>query len=138
MNDPIRHFQQQPWLPLLQISGLTALVILAFEVLFALGVRYSEVFARTVGVLFSGPSGVILFLSAAIGAGVLGVYFCERYASRVYLNASSLWALVLCLIAAMGIKSLIPFPQLLVPFSYETLVGIMLGVFGKGRSYWGR
>lgn len=134
----MRRFKQQPWLPLFQIAGSTALVILAVEVLFALGVTHSGVLARTVQVLFAGPSGVILFLSAAVGAGVLGVYFCERYARSVYLNTGSLWAFVLCLVAAIGIKSLIPVPQFLVPFSYETLIGMILGVFGRGRSYWGR
>ncbi|MDY7014029.1 MAG: peptide chain release factor 1 [Cyanobacteriota bacterium] len=138
MNNPIRRFKQQPWLPLFQIAGVTALAILAVEFLFFLGLRASEVFARIVETFFAGPSGIILFLSAAIGVGVLGVYFCERYADRVYLNTGSLWAFVLCLMVTIAIKSLIPVPQLLVPFSYQTLIGIILGVFGKGRPYWGR
>jgi hypothetical protein len=136
MNDPVRRFKQQPWLSLFQVAGLTTLVTLLVEGLVVLGLAYSEVFKRMLEFLFSVPLGLILPLSMAILVGALGVYLCEFYFKQVYLNTSSLWALILCLIIGIGVKSLVPLPQLLVPFSYPIVMGMVLGVFWKGRSYW--
>lgn len=136
MNDPLRQFKQQPWLPLFKVSGLTVLAALLMEGLIAIGLVYSEAFRNTILFLLSGPLAIILPLFAAIGVGALGVYLCERYFQEVYLNTSRLWALILCLIIGIGVKSLIPLQPLLVPFSYPTLIGIIVGVFWKGRPYW--
>ncbi|NEP28299.1 MAG: peptide chain release factor 1, partial [Moorea sp. SIO3I6] len=76
------------------------------------------------------------FMAAAIGVGVLGVYICERWQSQVFLKTSSLWALVLCLMVGLLLKSQLPIPFGLVGFSMNAVIGVILGVFWKGRPYW--
>lgn len=75
-------------------------------------------------------------IATAVGIGTLAVYLCERWLPQVLLNTSSLWALVLCLLLGLVLKSLLPLPSLLLDLSQFTLIGVILGVFWKGRPYW--
>lgn len=75
-------------------------------------------------------------IATAVGIGALAVYLCERWLPQVLLNTSSLWALVLCLLLGLVLKSLLPLPSLLLDLSQFTLVGVIVGVFWKGRPYW--
>jgi len=63
-------------------------------------------------------------IAIAVGIGALTVYLCERWLPQVLLNTSSLWALVLCLLLALGLKSLLPLPSLLIDLSDFGLIGI--------------
>ncbi|MBE9115405.1 peptide chain release factor 1 [Lusitaniella coriacea LEGE 07157] len=136
MNDPIRRFKQQPWLPLFRVAGLTTLVVILIEVIVLFSVTHSAFVAEIFSILRSGSLSIILSFVAAMGVGTLGVYLCERFSPQVYLNTASLWALILCLLCGMGLKSAIKFPSILVGFSMVTLIGIMIGVFWRNRAYW--
>jgi hypothetical protein len=86
--------------------------------------------------LFSPPLGVLTKVAIAIGMGALTVYWLEIWQQRFLLNSSTLWALVGCLLLGLFIKSLLPLPTFLVDLSSLGLMGILIGVFWKGRPYW--
>ncbi|MEC4892243.1 MAG: peptide chain release factor 1 [Oscillatoria sp. PMC 1051.18] len=136
MNDPLRSFKLQPWRSLSLVAGVTIAIAMIGEGLLIWGYTQSSVLHSFLNFLFSPPLGIILSLAAAVGVGVLGVYLCEQWQRQVILNSGSLWALVLCLAVGILLKSLLPLPPLLVGFSYETVIFLMVGVFWKGRPYW--
>lgn len=133
MNDPIRRLKLLPWRSLLQVSFLTAFIVLILEILLVWGAAHSSIIRDTITTLYSSLIGVFWPIAVSVGIGALAVYLCERWFTQVSLNASSLWALVACLLLALLLKSLL-FPS--VDLSNFTLVGIIIGIFWKGRSYW--
>ena len=133
MSDPIRRLRLLPWRILLQVSILTAFIVLILEVLLAWGFTHSSIIHDTITMLQAPPIGIFWPIAVSVGIGALAVYLCERWFTQVSLNTSSLWALILCLLLALGLKSLLPLDMGL---SYFTLVGIIVGVFWKGRSHW--
>ncbi|EGJ33981.1 MULTISPECIES: hypothetical protein [Moorena] len=136
MNNPWHNFKQQPWLALSKVAAFTTVLVVALENLLIWVLTQSEIFRPVSVLLFSRPLVIIWFFAATIGVGVLGVYICERWQSQLLLNTSSLWALVLCLIVGLLLKSQLPIPPGLVGFSMNSLIGVILGVFWKGRPYW--
>lgn len=136
MNDPWRRFKAQPWQPLLQVAALTILLVILAEGLLILGLTQLEFLRRSLSLVLSPPLGIMLSIAATVGVGVLGVYICERWRSQVILNVASLWALVLCLAGGLLLKSLLPLPNVFVGLSSTTIVGVIVGVFWKGRPYW--
>ncbi|MEC4983100.1 MAG: peptide chain release factor 1 [Oscillatoria sp. PMC 1068.18] len=136
MNDPFRSFKLQPWRSLILVAGVTIFIAMIGEFLLIFGYYYLPALQSFLNVLFAPPLGLILPLAAAVGVGALAVFLCEQWQNQVILSSGSLWALVLCLIVGLFLKSLLPFPPLLVKISSETMVFLMLGVFWKGRPYW--
>jgi hypothetical protein len=135
MSDPIRRLKLLPWRSLLQTSILTIFIVFILELLLVWGYTQSSIIRNTVAMLYSPPLGILMPIAIAVGIGALAVYLCERSQPQV-LNTSSLWALVLCLLLALGLKLLLPLPSLLIDSSEFTLIGIIVGVFWKGRPYW--
>jgi hypothetical protein len=136
MTDPLRRLKYLPWRSLLQVSGIALIIVIVLEFLLALGYTNSSVIRSMLSMLFAPPLGILLILAAAVGVGVLAVYLLERLYQQVRINTASLWALVLCLALVLFVKSLLPLPALLVNLSYIQLMGIVVGVFWKGRPYW--
>jgi uncharacterized membrane protein len=64
----------------------------------------------------------------------------ERFFRQLIINTGMLWALILCLIVTISIKSIIqlfiPFPGLLLNLNQESLMGLVLGVFLVSWKYW--
>ncbi|MBE9127660.1 MULTISPECIES: peptide chain release factor 1 [unclassified Coleofasciculus] len=125
-----------PWRSLLQVAGLTIAIAIFLEILLWWGFVQSAAGKRMLAFLLSPPLGMIMILAAAVGVGVLAVYLLERFYKSVFINSGSLWALVPCLALAVFLKSLLPLPNLLVNLSYPQLIGIVVGVFWKGRPHW--
>jgi hypothetical protein len=126
-----------PWRSLLQVSGLTIAIALAVEILITLISAQSAAIRRSLLALYSPPLGILVSLAIAFGVGVLAVYLLERFFYRqVVLNTGSLWALVPCIALFLLVKSLLPLPIALISLGYEQIVGIVVGIFWKGRSYW--
>lgn len=136
MSNPLRSLKFLPWRSLLQISALTTLIVLVVDLVLVWGFTQSSIITNTITMLYAPPLGIFMPIATSVGIGALGVYLCERLLTRVLLNASNLWALVLCLLLGLGLKSLLPLPSLLLNLSQLTLVGVILGVFWKGRPYW--
>lgn len=135
MTDPLRRLQYLPWRSLLQVSGLTVIIVTLLELLLSLGTLHSPLIRNTLSLLFAPPLGILIFVAAAVGVGALGVYLLERFYPQIFINRASLWALIPCLLLFLLLKSLLPIPGL-VNLTYPQLLGIIVGVFWKGRPYW--
>ncbi|MGK7929714.1 MAG: peptide chain release factor 1 [Spirulina sp.] len=140
MSDYWRGFKQQPWTLLTKIAGTATAIALAIDLLLWVAFTYDTSLNR----LFD-PANPLIFsvlsllpLIAGVGFGALGVTLCERWPNGIYLNTPRLWALVLCLLGGLLIKTLLPIPLQLVQLSQGGFIGVVVGVFGKGRPYWGR
>ncbi len=136
MTDPLRRLKYLPWRSLLQVSGLTILIVIILELLLSIGYTQSSSLQRTLSILHQPPLGIVTLVAAAAGVGALAVYLLERFHRQVFLNSATLWALVPCLALVVFLKSLLPVPELLVHLNYIQLIGIIVGVFWKGRPYW--
>lgn len=123
-----------PWRSLFSVSAIATLLIIIIE--FTIGVAYSHpAFQRTLNLLFSPPLGLLIPLAASVGLGAMAVYFIERFYPKLSINNGILWSLILCLIVLVFFKSLV-FPAILIDADMIQLVGIVVGVFWKGRPYW--
>lgn len=136
MNDPLRRFKSQPWKPLFLAALITIAIASAIDYLLIFLIANIPSLQSNLSLLLSGPLNLLLPLAAAAGIGVLGVIVCDYFRSQIFLNAGSLWALVLCLLIILGLSNLLPLPSFLVSLSYPTFLGMMVGVFWKGRYYW--
>jgi hypothetical protein len=135
MTDPLRRLKYLPWRSLLQVSGLTLLIVMVLEFLLASGATQSSGIYQLLSILYTPPLGTLILFAMGVGVGALAVYLLERFFPQVFINAGSLWALVPCLALFIFLKSLLPIPAL-VNLNYSQLIAIILGVFWKGRPYW--
>lgn len=136
MANPLRRLKFLPWRSLLQVSTLTTLIITVLEFLLTLGFIQSAIIKRTLSFIYTGSLGLLITFATAIGVGAMAVYILERFYQQVIINSASLWALVLCLALLFLVKSLIPLMPILISLDQTQLIGIILGVFWKGRPYW--
>lgn len=135
MRDPLYRLKLLPWRSLFLAAGLTALLVLSLEFVIVLAAMQLSVVAGLFRILFSPSLNILTILAAAIGIGALAVFILER-GNCPSMNASTLWALVLCLAIVFALRSLLPIPAVLLQFGYVQLVGLVLGVFFKGRPHW--
>jgi hypothetical protein len=135
MYDPWRSFQRQPWLPLAKVASLTIVASFLLDYLFFWGLNYPLI--RSIFQFVNVPSiATLSIILVTVGFGYLAVYLCEIWQPQVYLNRASLWALVLCLIMALWLKSLLPVAQFWLSLSFPSIVMITVGVFWRGRQFW--
>lgn len=138
MRDPLRRLKTLPWVILLQNAALTVLIAAVLDFIFVL------LFTQLPESLFSGGLSVlfrllflVLPLLAMAGVGALSVVLMERFFRGVYLNTAVLWALVPCIALMLFLKGLLPnLPQALVGLSYSQIIGVVLGIFLKGKRHW--
>ncbi|WP_017304901.1 hypothetical protein [Spirulina subsalsa] len=135
--NPWRNFQQQPWSILFLVAGMTVLFGAIADQFLVLLLGQSEAANTLLSPLFSPPWGEVMPFLVGLGLGVLGVLLAQRQRSRLMLNSGTLWALVLCLLVSVIVKSAI-LPYGILQMSGVTLTGIIVGVFWKGRPYWSR
>lgn len=135
-NNPFRRLKYLPWAILAQVAGLTIFSVVVLEILLLVSTEIPAI-ARSLDLLFAPPLGLLMGLAIAMGVGALGVCILERFYSQVTINTSVLWALILCLLIGLLVHSLLPFVGL-IGLNQAALMGILLGVFIKGWSYWRR
>ncbi len=135
--DPLRRLKFLPWLTLTQVALLTTLSGTVLEVLLLLS-RDIPGMRTALRLLFAQPMGTVSNFALAIGLGALAVVILEVLYQQVVMTAGVLWALLLCLLISFWIKSLLPLPTIVVTLDNLRLVGLMMGVFWKGRPYWQR
>lgn len=136
MNDPLRRLKFLPWRSLFQVAAITAAIVIFLDVLLILGYTHLLALKQSLSLLYSPPLGLLVTFAVAIGVGALAVYLLEKLCKLVTINSANLWALILCLAVVFVIKSLLPIPALLFSLDQLGLIGIILGVFWKGRRYW--
>jgi len=136
MTDPLRRLKFLPWRSLLQVTALVVISVMILEFLLSWGLRVEGV-AAGLALLFTSPWAVITVFAIGLGVGALATWILERLDPPGYISTPTLWALILCLILGLLIKSLLPLrlPDL-VHADYLQLVGVVVGVFWKGRRYW--
>jgi hypothetical protein len=119
------------------ISILTLAGVAVLDFGLALGFEHSIVFKQFLSECLRFPWSLLVMSGVGIGIGALAVILVETLCPRLAIHSSTLWALVLCLLLGLWIKLLLYLPGLfVVSFSQSLLVGLVLGVFGKGRRYW--
>jgi hypothetical protein len=131
-----QRFQRIPWRELFTVAIASNLALIAWELLLSLSLMYSPPIRAFLQILLGSPLGVLLPVGIAIAIGALAVYIMEKWNQQYLLNRGNLWALVLCLLLILIVKLFIPVPLVLVDLSQITLMGIIIGVFWKGRPYW--
>ena len=137
MNDPLRRLKFLPWISLLQISLITVLVAIAFDVLLVQIATAVPVILNLLTKLLNSPIGVLIRLAVPVGIGALAVAILERWFRQVMITNSTLWALVPCVALWLLLKSFVQMPSALFPdLDIISLVGVVAGVFWKGRPYW--
>jgi hypothetical protein len=135
MNNFMRRFKLLPWREMLLISALVNSIVVGLELFLKWGLMQSRIFTNVLMLLFDSSLGILIPFAIAVGMGTLAVYFFEQWEQQFLLNQASLWALVLCLLLGLLLKSLVLSP-FLISLSETALIGIAIGVFWKGRSYW--
>ena len=138
MANPLQRLTRLPWIPLLLTSVLTAIWVFVVEFFVGIGVERSLLVRKALTLLLSPPLGTITVLAIAALVGALAVYLLEIVFPNILINAGVLWALVPCLILAIFIKTQLLLSLNLVSLGEDRLIGILLGVFIKGRPYWRR
>lgn len=136
MTNPLRRLKFLPWRSLFLLSSLITLIVIVLDILLTLGYNQSIAIRRALELLYAPPLGILVNLAVIVGIGALAVYLLEKLYPKVIVNAATLWALVLCLAVCLVLKSLFVVPNVLVNFDETQLIGMMVGVFWKGRPYW--
>jgi hypothetical protein len=142
MANPLRQLKYLPWTSLFIITGVTFAIVTTLELL--LGLTYDQLDEGTrftivrilAATLYSPLLSLFTIGAIGVGIGALGVFLLETIEKRVFINSGVLWALILCLIVGLIIRSYIPVPALLTDVNQLMLVGMIVGVFWKGKRYW--
>ena len=138
MANPLQRLKRLPWIPLLLTAAITNIWVFVVEFFLGFGVERSPLVQQSLTLLLSPPLGSITVFAIAVGVGALAVYLLEIVYPNLLLNAGVLWAMVPCLLLAIVVKNLLPLPINLVVLNEGQLLGIILGIFIKGRPYWRR
>ncbi|MFM9265674.1 peptide chain release factor 1 [Tychonema sp. BBK16] len=133
MSDFLRRLKILPWQEMLQIAALVNLTVLGIELFLAWSTKIPAI-SNALRLLYS-SLGILVPVGIAVGMGALAVYFLEYWQQQFLLNQTNLWLLVFCLFLGLFLKSLL-LPPLFISLSQATLIGIVVGVFWKGRPYW--
>jgi hypothetical protein len=136
MSNPLRQLKYLPWFQLALTGFATALIVFIVEVLLAVSAQAIPGVASVLQVLFSPLLALIMEFAIAFGIGILAVYWLEKVYPRLVISTGVLWALVLCTVLAILVKSFLPLAVNFVQLNQILLVGILVGVFWKGRRYW--
>ena len=136
MSKFLQRLKLLPWREMLQISALVNCIVVGVELFLAWGFTQSQPIRNGVTLLYESSLGILIPFAAAVGMGALAVYFLEYWQQQFLLNRTSLWVLVLCVLLGLVLKSFLPIPALLASLSQDALIGVTVGVFWKGRSYW--
>jgi hypothetical protein len=79
----------------------------------------------------------LLYICAGLAVGSLGVIFLERFERNSPIYSATLWALVLCLLIGLTLVRHLGLAGLsLGEVHYIHAIGIIAGVFWRGKRYW--
>lgn len=134
-RNPLQTLRYLPWLPLLTVAALTLIATFVLEILLVLAISFSPLANQALNLLFAPPLGLLMVMAIGLGAGAIAVWILETLRQDVVINAGVLWALVACLMLLVALRQLIPGAALVNP-DQPTLIGIVLGVFFRGRRHW--
>ena len=133
-RNPLERLKQLPWLSLFLDALLTVLCVSILEIALLLVATSVPIVTQIVTVLLSPPLGILTEIAIGLGVGALAVVLLERFFPRIRIDSGSLWALLLCLILAIAVKTQLALQ--LVNLSQTVMMGMLVGVFWYGRRYW--
>jgi len=133
---PVNSFKSLPWQTLVSVSVITLGLVMGVD--YGLTHILPSASQTAIEAMFASPLGGLYSAVVDGGIGILGVVVLEQLMkSRPAIDASTLWALILCLLLGLVLKSWIPFSGVFLGHLHHiSLAGILLGVFGKGQRYW--
>ncbi len=136
MPNPLRQLKFLPWRSLFLVALLTLAIASLVDGLLAWGSQVALI-ARALRFFFLPNWALLVSAVVGLGIGALAVLLLERlFSGRVLMHTSTLWALVLCLVVCLWGQSLLPLPRILVSLNEAQAIGIVVGLFWKGRPYW--
>ena len=142
MRNPLWRLKRLPWGILFQDALLTVALATCLDIavqLLLVAIARTDLGTFRVITLPSGGLTFLLFgLVISGGIGALSVILMERFFRQVLLDAATLWALFVCLVLVLYLKTLLPIPALLLARYHMSVVGLLLGLFAQGRGYWRR
>ncbi|MBE9179880.1 peptide chain release factor 1 [Oculatella sp. LEGE 06141] len=136
MGNPLQRLKYLPWFALLQVAALTILLAFLAELLVWVGYTQVDLIQSVFNILFAPPLGLLVIVAIAAGIGTLSVWLLEVTQPKLSINSGILWALVFCLIVMVAIKSLLQLPSVFISLNQVLLIGILVGVFWRGRRHW--
>ena len=134
-RNPLQTLRYLPWLPLLTVAALTLVATFVLEILLGLAITVSPLANQALNLLFTPPLGMLMVVVIGLGVGAIAVWILETLRQDIVINAGILWALIACLMLLVVLRQLIPGAALVAP-NQPTLIGVVLGVFFRGRRYW--
>ena len=135
MSNPLKPLSRQPWAELVAAGAITMVVAGFLDLGIGFALAFLPELRGIVGLILS--LGSLVRLAVGVGVGILAVWTVERFfAPQVRLDRASLWALVACVFLSLAIATSQPLPLSFLSLGYLQIVGILLGVFWKGRRYW--
>lgn len=136
MLNPLQRLKYLPWIPLLQASGITVLLLIVVDL--TLLWLYLQVGAiqDVIQALLAPPLGTLVTFAAMMGIGALAVLLLEGLFPQVIISVGVLWALVPCVALLLFLWSISPIPAFIFGGSGIQIIAIALGIFVKGRPYW--
>jgi hypothetical protein len=142
MSNPLQRLSRLPWISLLITAILTNIWVFVLEFFLWFGAARFSSIQNVLNLLFSPPLGMIMAVAIGAGVGALAVYLVEIVYPQLTINTGVLWALVPCLLLAIAIKVMtlqsLLLPTSLVGLNQVQFIGIILGIFLKGKPYWRR
>lgn len=137
MSNPLRQLTTLPWRSLVLVALLTLAIAGLLDLLLLWGNLQLPLIHQALGFFLVPPWGLLISAIVGLGLGALAVYVMERwFQQQILIYTSTLWALLLCLIMALALRSLLPVPGIFVGLSQPQAIGMLVGVFWKGRPYW--
>jgi hypothetical protein len=133
----LKRLQSLPWLPLFQNAILATGVATLVDIALITGAQQDAV-RQVLLLLFAPPLGILMFLLVSMGIAALAVRLLELLNPRLLITTGVLWAMVLCLVVTIYLKSLLPVPMLFVNADQASLLGLVLGTFLGGWRHWRR
>ena len=125
-----------PWRSLILSAILSVIVIKATDLWVGRILGQLGNTALLMKFLLTPTGSTLLFFCIGLAIGSLGVLFLEKVEAHRAINSSSLWALVLCILISLWLVVQLKIGGLsLGTVSYTHTIGIVVGVFWKGRYY---
>jgi len=112
------------------------LVATAIDIVLGVALAYAPPFVNLV--LFNPLLSLVISLAVPFGVGALGVFFTKQFFQQVLLSTDTIWALVVCLLVVLGVKTLLwQIPAMYLDgFSVATILLVAVGCFTASKRHW--
>lgn len=125
-----------PWRSLSLAALLSVIVIKAADLWIGRILGQLDRTSVLIKFLLTPTGATLLFFCVGLAMGSLGVAFLEKFELHRTINSSSLWALALCILISFWLIVQLNIEGLsLGGVHYTHTIGIIVGVFWKGRHY---